>query len=58
MVLLPRVLAPFRRPSLESLQLFRITGLGLIFTLLVSVLAVAALNNGNNLLFVVVAMML
>jgi uncharacterized protein (DUF58 family) len=57
-MLVPRLLARIRWRALESLQLFVFTGLGVFFTLLVAVLAVAALNTGNNLLFLVVSVLL
>ncbi|MBI2821248.1 MAG: DUF58 domain-containing protein [Acidobacteria bacterium] len=58
MILVPKLLSRVRLQALESLQLFRFTGLGMFFTFLVVVLAGAALNTANNLLFLIVSVLL
>ncbi|MBI4456021.1 MAG: DUF58 domain-containing protein [Acidobacteria bacterium] len=58
LILVPRLLAQGHWRVLESLQLFTFTGLGIFFTLLVAILALAALNTRNNLLFLIVSALL
>lgn len=57
-ILVPKLLAQVRWKALASLQLFTFTGLGIFFTFLIAVLAIAALNTGNNLLFLIVSALL
>ncbi len=58
MILVPKLLAKVRWRILASLQLFTFTGLGIFSTFLIAVLAIAALNTGNNLLFLLVSALL
>lgn len=53
--LIPKLLSRLRWRVVESLQLFSFTSLGMFFTFLIAALAIAALNTGNNLLFLVVS---
>src|SRR2546428_900781 len=58
MILVPKLLAQVRWRILASLQLFSVTGIGIFSTFLIVVLAIAALNTGNNLLFLIVSALL
>ncbi|HEV8132199.1 MAG TPA: DUF58 domain-containing protein [Acidobacteriota bacterium] len=58
MILVPKLLAQVRWRILASLQLFTFTGLGIFSAFLITVIAIAALNTGNNLLILIVSALL